>query len=119
MSSDVSKRAIDYICTLGGQEVHTPGGQTGALSRPARAQASPCYPAAPAVAHDCRDQWRNDMGLFLGRSFRVCFAANGDIYLPKPCFGTIKSVLDADAGAHQVAAAAARVGDLHRHVDQV
>lgn len=47
----------------------------------------PSYPAEPAVALDCKDKWRNDMGLFMGRSFRVCFSPNGTVYMPQQCFG--------------------------------
>ena len=89
-------------------EAHTSARQP-ELSRPARVQVPPSYPAAPRVALDCGDQWRNDMGLFLGRSFRVCFSANGDIYMPKPCFGAnAPAPTSADAGAHQIVRKTAR-----------
>lgn len=39
------------------------------------------------MALDCKDKWRNDMGLFMGRSFRVCFSPDGKVYMPQQCFG--------------------------------
>jgi hypothetical protein len=60
----------------------------------------PSYPAAPEVPLDCPDKWRNDMGLFLGRSFRVSFSADGKVYMPRQCYGTDSA--SGFGGAHQV-----------------
>jgi len=43
------------------------------------------------------------MGLFLGRSFRVCFSADGRVYMPRQCYGAESASCVTDVGgAHQV-----------------
>lgn len=54
----------------------------------------PSYTALPAVPLDASDYWRNDAGLFLGRSFRVCFSPSGELFTPAGV---------RNAGGHKVA----------------
>ena len=83
------------IKSMSAEHSHLPVQQR---ERPDPVQAA--YPAGPVVSLDCNDKWRNDMGLFLGRSFRVCFSASGKVYMPAQCFG--KDTVSRVGGAHQV-----------------
>ncbi|EKX43413.1 hypothetical protein GUITHDRAFT_140464 [Guillardia theta CCMP2712] len=46
------------------------------------------YPSKPSIPLDAGDLWRNDMGLFMGRSFRACFSPSGKIYIPRQNYGS-------------------------------
>mmetsp|Transcript_8915 Transcript_8915/g.22255 ORF Transcript_8915/g.22255 Transcript_8915/m.22255 type:complete len:969 (-) Transcript_8915:190-3096(-) len=59
---------------------------------------TPAYPTEPAVALDSGDSWRNDAGLFLGRSFRACFSPSGELFMPASVRGAVKT-----GGGHRVA----------------
>jgi hypothetical protein len=66
----------------------------------------PVYLAKPNVALDS-EEGGNDMGLFLGRSFRVCFSSTGQLFMPCKNFpGAGGDASGAYVGAHKVAALA-------------
>lgn len=56
---------------------------------------APSYPPSPLVPLDSAKAWRQDAGLFLGRSFRATFGPNGELYMPSPVRGAAE-------GGHRV-----------------
>ena len=66
---------------------------------------APSYPAKPLVPLDSEEGCGNDMGLFLGRSFRVCFSPSGHLFMPcKNYSGGGGDGAGAYSGVHKVAA---------------